>query len=59
LKDIKVTRAARTMKEFIKGKGKRGRKRKSAMLEADEPELEVARIIDALVPWRALVARII
>jgi hypothetical protein len=47
------------MKEFIKGKGKRGRKRKSAMLEADEPELEVARIIDALVPRRALVARII
>jgi hypothetical protein len=48
----------------IKGKGKHGRKRKSAALEADklEPELiepEVARIIEAPKLWRALVARMI
>jgi hypothetical protein len=36
--DIEVARAARAVKEVIKGKGKRGRKRKSAALEADEPE---------------------
>ena len=46
--DIEVARAARAAKEVIKGKGKRGRKRKSAALEADEPEAaepepEVAR----------------
>jgi hypothetical protein len=91
--DIEVARAARAAKEVIKGKGKRGRKRKSAAVEADEPELdsepevaraaeevingrgkrgrkrttqkadepelEVARMIDALVLWRAPVARII
>src|SRR5271170_6472850 len=38
--DIEVARAARAAKEVIKGKGKRGRKRKSAALEADEPEIE-------------------
>ena len=38
--DIEVARAARAAKEVIKGKGKRGRKRKSAALEADEPESE-------------------
>jgi len=96
-KDIEVARAARAAKEVIKGKGKRGRKRKSAALEADEPESElelevartakevingrgkrgrkrksaaqepeeqepepeVARTIDAPVPWRAPVARMI
>ena len=36
--DIEVARAARAAKDVIKGKGKRGRKRKSAVLEADEPE---------------------
>jgi hypothetical protein len=40
--DIEVARAARATKEVIKGKGKRGRKHKSAALEADELELEVA-----------------
>jgi hypothetical protein len=54
---------ARAGKEAINGRGKRGRKRESAALEADEHklelELEVARIIDALVLWRALVARMI
>ncbi len=43
--------------------GKRGRKRKSAALEADEqepePEPEVARVIEAPKPWRAPVARMI
>jgi hypothetical protein len=43
------TKVARAAKEVIKGRGKRGRKRKSAALEADEPELEpeleVARMI--------------
>ena len=38
--DIEDARAKRTAKEVIKGKGKRGRKRKSAALEAAEPELE-------------------
>jgi hypothetical protein len=57
--DIEVARAAHTAKEVIKGKGKRGRKRKSAALEPEEPEPEVARMIDAPVPWRALVARMI
>ncbi|RYP66649.1 hypothetical protein DL770_008758 [Monosporascus sp. CRB-9-2] len=36
--DIEVARAARAAKEVIKGKGKRGRKRKSAALQAGEPE---------------------
>jgi hypothetical protein len=40
--DIEEARAKRAAKEVIKGKGKRGRKRKSAALEADDPELEVA-----------------
>ncbi|CAM6003374.1 unnamed protein product [Sphagnum balticum] len=63
--DIEVARVARIVKD-AKGKGKGGRKRKSAVLKLDkpdepepEPEPEVARMIDALVPWRALVARII
>jgi hypothetical protein len=38
--DIEVARAARAAKEVIKGKGKRGRKRKSSTLEADEPEAD-------------------
>jgi hypothetical protein len=38
--DIEEARAKRAAKEVIKGKGKRGRKRKSAALEADEPETE-------------------
>jgi hypothetical protein len=38
--DIEVARAARAAKEVIKGQGKRGRKRKSAALEADEPEAD-------------------
>ena len=37
-KDIKVAQVARVAKEVIKGKGKRGRKRKSATLEASELE---------------------
>jgi hypothetical protein len=36
--DIEEARAKRATKEVIKGKGQRGRKRKSAALEADEPE---------------------
>jgi len=43
-------------KEVVNGRRKRGRKSKSA---ADEPELEVTRKIEALVLWRALVARMI
>jgi len=39
-KDIEAARAARTAKEVIKGKGKRGQKRKRAALEAEEPETE-------------------
>jgi hypothetical protein len=53
---------ARAATEVIKGRGKRGRKRKSAVQEADdpdpelEPEPEVAQIVEAPVPWRALIA---
>ena len=50
---------ARAANEVINGRGKRGRKRKSAAQEADEPEPEVALIIDAPAPWRAPVARMI
>jgi hypothetical protein len=59
--DIEEARATRAAKEVIKGKGKHGRKRKSAALEADEPEPElepeVAQMIKAPEPWRAPVAR--
>ena len=59
--DIEEARAKRAAKEVIKGKGKRGRKRKSAALEAGEPEPElepeVARMIEAPKPWRAPAAR--
>jgi hypothetical protein len=53
-----VARAARAVKD-AKVKGKRGRKRKSDALEADEtdPEPEVARMIDAPVRWTAPVAQ--
>jgi len=40
-KDIEVARAARAAKEVIKGKGKRGRKRKSTIIEVDNLELDV------------------
>jgi hypothetical protein len=54
---------ARAAKEVIKGRGKCGRKRKSAAPEADEPEPEpepeVARVIEAPKPWKAPVARMI
>jgi hypothetical protein len=50
---------AHAAKEVIKGKGKYGWKRKSAAQEADESEPGVAQMIDASVPWRAAVARII
>jgi hypothetical protein len=45
---------ARAAKEAIKDRGKRGRRRKIAAQEAEEPEPEVARMTDAPVPWRAL-----
>ena len=41
---------ARVAKEVINGRGKRGRKRKIATQEAEEPEPEVAWMIDAPVP---------
>ena len=47
---------ARVAEEVVNGRGKRGRKRKIA---ADEPEPEVALTIDAPVPWKAPVARMI
>jgi hypothetical protein len=54
--DIEVARATRSAKELIKGKGKRGRKRKSAALEADEPEtkaeLEVAHAAKEVINGR-------
>jgi hypothetical protein len=39
-KDIEEARATRAAKDAMKGKGKRGRKRKSAALEADKPDAE-------------------
>jgi hypothetical protein len=50
---------ARAAKEGIKGKGKRGRKCKTAAHEAEEPKPEVALTIDVPVPWRAPVAQMI
>jgi hypothetical protein len=38
--EIEVARTARAAKEVIKGKGKSGRQRKSAALEAHEPQIE-------------------
>ena len=59
--DIEEARAKRAAKEAIKGKGKRGRKRKISALEAGdlEPVLEpkAARMIEAPQPGRAPVAR--
>jgi hypothetical protein len=55
---------AHTTEEVINGRGKHSRKHKSTIIEADkpeadEPEPEVARIINVPVPWRAPVIRII
>jgi hypothetical protein len=57
--DIEEARAKRVAKEVIKGKGQRGRKRKSGTLEAGEPEPEpeVAQMIEAPEPWKTPVAR--
>jgi hypothetical protein len=56
--DIEEAQATCAANEVIKGKGKRGRKRKSAIQVADEPEPEqVAQTIEAPEPWRALVTR--
>jgi len=62
--DIEEARAKRAAKEVINGKGKHGRKWKSApeagKLEPEpepEPEPEVTRMIEAPEPWRAPVAR--
>ncbi|KAH8791720.1 hypothetical protein F5882DRAFT_291135, partial [Hyaloscypha sp. PMI_1271] len=49
--DIEVARAARAAKEVIKGKGKRGRKRKTAQ-EADEPEPDVGCDADEVIKGR-------
>jgi len=48
---------ARVAEKVINGRGKRGRKRKITAQEAEEPEPDVARTVDAPVPWRAPVAR--
>jgi hypothetical protein len=51
---------AHAVKEAINSRGKRGWKRKSAAAqEADEPEPVVALTINAPVPWRVPVARMI
>ena len=59
--DLEEARAKCAAKEVIKGKGKHGQKRKSAALEAGEPEPDlgpqVARMIEAPEPWRAPMAR--
>ena len=41
---------ARAAKDVIASKGKRGRRRKIATPEADEPESEVTRMIEAPEP---------
>ena len=60
--DLEKARAKRADKEAAKeakGKGKRGRKRKSAALEADtpEPNAKVVRMSEALAPTRASVVQ--
>ena len=60
--DLEEARAKRADKEAAKeakGKGKRGRKRKSAALEADtpEPNAKVVRMSEALAPTRASVVQ--
>ncbi len=66
--DIEVARATYAAKEVVKGKGKRGRKRKSVAVEADkpdaaevagpEPEAEpVALMMEAPNPWWPSVGR--
>ena len=54
--DIEVARAARAAKEAIKSRGKRGRKRKGAAQDADEPEPKAVRMIESPKPWQAPVA---
>lgn len=61
--DLEEARAKRADKEAVKeakGKGKRGRKRKSAALEADtpEPNAKVVRMSEASAPTRASVVQI-
>jgi hypothetical protein len=51
-KDIEKARTKRAAKEVIKGKEKRGRKRKSATLEAGKPEPEVARAAKEVINGR-------
>ena len=58
-KDIDEVRIKRAAKDATKVTGKRGRKRKSAALEADEPEPEMAQMIEPPKPRRAPVARMI
>jgi len=52
--DLEVARAARAAKETIKGKGKRGWKRKSAVLEAEEqdPDQGLARAVKEAIKGR-------
>jgi hypothetical protein len=42
--DIEVAQAVYAAKEVIKGKGKRGQKCKSAVLEVEEPETEADKL---------------
>jgi hypothetical protein len=66
-KDIEEARIKRAAKDVIKGKGKRGRKRKSIELEADKPEPgepdepdplpQVARAVEKVMPVRGICGR--
>ena len=58
-KNIEEVWATYAAKDAMKGKGKRSRKRKSALEETDELEPEVAQVIEAPKPFKALVARMI
>jgi hypothetical protein len=56
-KDIEEAQVKRTAKDAIKGKGKHGRKHKSNVLDADEPEApepepEVARAAKEVIKGR-------
>jgi hypothetical protein len=60
--DLEAARAKRAEKDAakeVKGNGKRGRKRKSAVLEADapEPNAKVVRMSEAPAPATALVVQ--
>jgi hypothetical protein len=58
LEEARVKRAEKESTQESKGQGKRGRKRKSTMLEAPEPRNKIARVSRALKPAGAPVTQV-